>query len=66
METTVRSNHRASASLPYGDDGDLRIRSLAEAVAEMEAGTAGSGPDPITAKLGGTSSFSARARLRHP
>ena len=48
---------RAFASLPYGDDGDLKINSLAEAVAAMESMPAGDGPDPIMAKLDGTSPF---------
>ena len=45
---------RAFASLPYGD---LRICSLAEAVAAMETGTTVEGPDPIADKLGDTFLF---------
>ena len=45
---------RALASLPYGDDGELKIRpkalsSLAEAMEATESGTTYNAPDPILA-----------------
>ena len=48
---------RALASLPYGDDGELKISSLAEAVEATESGATYNAPDPILAKLGETSPF---------
>ena len=45
------------ASLPYGDDGDLKISSLAAAMEATESGTTYDDPDPILDKLGDTSPF---------
>ena len=38
------------ASLPYGDDGDLKINSLAAAMEATESGTTYDDPDPILCK----------------
>ena len=41
---------RALASLPYGNDGELQIRSLTEALQEVELDTTRTVRDPITAR----------------